>query len=86
MKTILWSLFAGGVMAACGCWPHLPYSIVQEPAQPAAPPATTVAPRPLRPPVIPEQVTPDNARAMAQALLDEVDREQAGKGGELPPR
>jgi hypothetical protein len=77
MRTVVCCLFLAA-LAASGCWPHAPFSMVQPPptaqAAGAAPPA-------LRSPVTPEQVNATNAREMAQALWEEVDREQAARNG-----
>lgn len=73
MKTLLISLTAGTVVAVSGCWPQ--YLVQPTPPEPVQPVAD-VRPRPSRPPVTAEQVTSSNAHQLAEALREEIDREQ----------
>ncbi len=64
------SLSMLGLLGLAGC-------ILTPPAAPTvlSPPAPCSAPEPPPPPVRAEQITPENAAKMSQALANELDRE-----------
>ncbi|HXG13424.1 MAG TPA: hypothetical protein VNK04_26940 [Gemmataceae bacterium] len=75
-------------LAASGCWLHAPFGTAPEPRVAG----TSLRSTPVlqagversdtpRPPVTADQVHAGNAREMAQALWDEVDREQGARKG-----
>jgi dienelactone hydrolase len=69
---MLGSLLVGAALSAAGCWPYAPQLVVPEgPVPPTEKPAPV-----MRGPVTAEQVHSGNAREAAQALAEELDREQ----------
>jgi hypothetical protein len=75
MRIILTGVCVAVLAMASGCWPPLlvPGSSPLDPG-PQFEPKLMV--RTARPPVTPDQVTPGNAREMAEALWEELDRAQ----------
>ena len=73
MRSVVCSLLAGAVVVAAGCWPQS--ALLPDPPPP--PKVAVTPPRPPRPPVTVEQVNSGNAREMAEALLEEINGEQA---------
>jgi hypothetical protein len=74
MMRTAWCLPVLLVLAGLGCL-QLPHARDKKPAAEAAPPAV----KPRRPaPVLPDQVNEDNARAKADALDEEIARDEEG--------
>lgn len=84
MRKSVCGFFLLAALIAGGCWPQGPLVLWPKSTTPPGPPVAKadapVAPRP-RAPVTVDQVHLGNAREQAQALREEVDREQARASG-----
>jgi hypothetical protein len=72
MNRALAGLILAGLMACGGCFTAAPPDVVPSPGpSPASAPVTKSVP-----PVTPDQITDKNGHQVAQALEDEINREQ----------
>jgi hypothetical protein len=79
MRSICCGLLLMVLAAGCGWKPlFLRGPPTSNQSIPLVPASTPLPAMPLSPPVMPDQVNETNAHPMAEALRDEIDREQMG--------